>query len=130
LTLCIIPYTWLNNAEIYGYIGYYSLTDINTGMYYRAGGTVDRLLSDVPFSLLLRNPIANIELSEAKSTSCLLNKLIYLINRQFLCKKCLKPLMIQYLQPDKFWIYGYDDDDYYDAMTARSLDSFVMNSVY
>jgi len=40
---------------------------------------------------------ANIELSAESDTSCLLNKLIYLINRQYLCEKGLKPVTIQYL---------------------------------
>jgi len=34
-------------------------------------------------------PTVNIELSEVSDSSCLFNYLIYLINRQYLSKKCL-----------------------------------------
>jgi len=38
----------------------------------------------------------NIELSPVTDTSCLLNQIIYLINRQYSCKMCLKAVTIQY----------------------------------
>jgi len=39
--------------------------------------------------------VANIESSPIWDPSCLLNQLIYIINRQYLCGKCLKPVTIQ-----------------------------------
>jgi len=46
----------------------------------------------------LKLPAACIELSPVSDTSCLLSSLIYLINRQYSCGKCLNPVTIQYLQ--------------------------------
>jgi len=47
---------------------------------------------------MINDHSANIESSDVWGTSCLLNKLIYLIHRQFLCGKCSKRLTIQYLR--------------------------------
>jgi len=40
---------------------------------------------------------ANIESSPVSDTSCLVKQIYDLINRQFLCGKCPKPVTIQYL---------------------------------
>jgi len=54
----------------------------------------------IPFiSQCLLLACANIELSPVSDTSCMLNYLIYLINRQYLCGKCPKPVTIQYFRP-------------------------------
>jgi len=50
-------------------------------------------------SLLIECLQANNELSPVSDTSGLLKKLIYLINKQYLCGECLKPVTIQYLLP-------------------------------
>jgi len=42
---------------------------------------------------------ANIELSPVWDTSCLAELIYELINRQFLCGKCPKPVTIEYLPP-------------------------------
>jgi len=48
----------------------------------------------------VRYQAANIESSEVWGTYCLLNKLIYFIDCQFICGKCPKPPKIQYSLPD------------------------------